>query len=156
MSAATSITHKKRGREEWENAFIVDEQSSISHFQRTAKLLMVDNHEHNNDDDTVDSNDDNDIQDNISISSNEQQYDEPNHTDDSIDESSFYCHYCENDFTSLSSFDLHYQYAHRFTCSICSYIFPIQKLLDIHFQERHDQFFKLLSQTKKMVNTTII
>ncbi|KAH9325827.1 hypothetical protein KI387_006005, partial [Taxus chinensis] len=43
---------------------------------------------------------------------------------------------------SMVDFEDHYFARHTATCSVCSRIFPTNRLLNIHVAESHDSFFK--------------
>ena len=44
---------------------------------------------------------------------------------------------------------------HRYICSICNVSKPNARLLDIHVQEVHDSFFKILAERQPMVISKI-
>jgi hypothetical protein len=60
-------------------------------------------------------------------------------------------HNCNQSFHKLSEYDAHQQTCHRFACSVCQHLFPTNRLLDIHYQESHDNYFKLMAQKGRLV-----
>mmetsp|Transcript_18245 Transcript_18245/g.27013 ORF Transcript_18245/g.27013 Transcript_18245/m.27013 type:complete len:323 (+) Transcript_18245:100-1068(+) len=48
---------------------------------------------------------------------------------------------CPLFFDSFTKCDLHYEESHMFLCDECDCIFPSERLLDLHLQEAHDNFF---------------
>lgn len=59
---------------------------------------------------------------------------------------------CSAVFHTLVDFEIHYNGAHRFTCLECGKIKSNARLLEIHIQELHNCFFKLLAEKKPMVS----
>ncbi|XP_034946708.1 zinc finger protein 511 isoform X2 [Chelonus insularis] len=57
---------------------------------------------------------------------------------------------CQARFRTLIDFEVHYNSVHRFTCSECKTIKPNPRLLEIHIQEVHDSFFKILAEKEPM------
>ncbi|XP_015114566.1 zinc finger protein 511 [Diachasma alloeum] len=57
---------------------------------------------------------------------------------------------CSATFKTLVEFEMHYNGCHGFTCIECRKIRPTERLLDIHIQETHDNFFKVLAEKKPM------
>ncbi|KAF7992423.1 hypothetical protein HCN44_001748 [Aphidius gifuensis] len=57
---------------------------------------------------------------------------------------------CSAVFHTLVDFEIHYNGAHRFTCLECGKIKSNARLLEIHIQELHNCFFKLLAEKKPM------
>lgn len=60
---------------------------------------------------------------------------------------------CEIKFDNLLDFEIHYNSCHRFTCAECKKINANARLLEIHIEENHDSFFKVLADKKPMVCT---
>jgi hypothetical protein len=50
----------------------------------------------------------------------------------------------------LQQYESHYQLAHSFVCHECHRSFPNERLMDRHITERHDPFFKVLSERQPM------
>ncbi|KAK0163467.1 hypothetical protein PV327_007142 [Microctonus hyperodae] len=57
---------------------------------------------------------------------------------------------CQAAFDNLLNFEVHYNTTHRYTCGECKKIKSSAKLLEIHIQETHDSFFKILSKKQPM------
>ncbi|XP_066582944.1 zinc finger protein 511 [Prorops nasuta] len=57
---------------------------------------------------------------------------------------------CKASFKSTLDFTLHYNTLHRYTCQVCNKPKPTARLLDMHLQECHDEYFKLLSMKQPM------
>ncbi|KAH0553992.1 zinc finger protein 511 [Cotesia glomerata] len=57
---------------------------------------------------------------------------------------------CEIKFDNLLDFEIHYNSCHRFTCAECKKINANARLLEIHIEENHDSFFKVLADKKPM------
>ncbi|KAK2586951.1 hypothetical protein KPH14_009877 [Odynerus spinipes] len=57
---------------------------------------------------------------------------------------------CTAIFKTLVDFEMHYNSCHRYICSECKKIKSNPRLLEIHIQEKHDSFFKLLSEKQPM------
>ncbi|XP_015174075.1 PREDICTED: zinc finger protein 511 [Polistes dominula] len=57
---------------------------------------------------------------------------------------------CAEVFKTLLDFEMHYNSCHRYICMECKKIKPNSRLLEIHIQETHDTFFKLLSEKQPM------
>ena len=51
------------------------------------------------------------------------------------------CPLCSSVLQSMAAWELHYETTHVFQCHICHEIFPCDRLLDFHLEERHDSFF---------------
>lgn len=49
---------------------------------------------------------------------------------------------CGARLNSLEGFEDHYSARHTASCSVCSRVYPTQRLLSIHVSEKHDSFFK--------------
>ncbi|KAH9623243.1 hypothetical protein KSS87_004152 [Heliosperma pusillum] len=49
---------------------------------------------------------------------------------------------CDAQLNSLESFEDHYNARHTASCSVCSRVYPTQRLLSIHVSEMHDSFFQ--------------
>lgn len=64
----------------------------------------------------------------------------------------FSCHVagCTATFQSLLDFEMHYNTNHRYVCAECKKSLPNPRLLDIHIQETHDSFFRVLSAKQPM------
>jgi hypothetical protein len=52
---------------------------------------------------------------------------------------------------SLSAYDAHYQHWHTFKCEVCGLQLPNNRLLEMHLAERHDELFRCMAKTRKMV-----
>ncbi|XP_011306913.1 zinc finger protein 511 [Fopius arisanus] len=57
---------------------------------------------------------------------------------------------CTATFKTLVDFEMHYNGCHSFTCMECRKSRPTERLLDIHIQETHDSFFRVLAEKKPM------
>ncbi|KAK7106238.1 zinc finger protein 511-like [Littorina saxatilis] len=57
---------------------------------------------------------------------------------------------CKQTFTSLLSYENHYNSVHRHTCITCHRNFPSSYLLEIHIQENHDPLFSILTARQSM------
>jgi len=57
---------------------------------------------------------------------------------------------CRNTFQTLLDYEMHYNSSHRYTCTECKVSRPNPRLLEIHIQETHDAFFKVLSEKQAM------
>lgn len=57
---------------------------------------------------------------------------------------------CAAVFKILVDFEMHYNSCHRYICLECKKVKPNPRLLEIHVQETHDTFFKLLSEKQPM------
>ena len=53
---------------------------------------------------------------------------------------------------SLSAYDAHYQHWHTFKCEVCGLQLPNNRLLEMHLAERHDELFRCMAKTRKMVS----
>ncbi|XP_076246741.1 zinc finger protein 511 lethal (2) k10201 [Calliopsis andreniformis] len=64
----------------------------------------------------------------------------------------FPCHVtgCKAVFQTLLDFEMHYNSSHRYVCIECKKTLPNPRLLDIHIQETHDSFFKVLASRQPM------
>ncbi|KAL9241786.1 hypothetical protein vseg_015852 [Gypsophila vaccaria] len=49
---------------------------------------------------------------------------------------------CDAQLKSLEGFEDHYNARHTASCSVCSRVYPTQRLLSIHVSEMHDSFFQ--------------
>lgn len=58
---------------------------------------------------------------------------------------------CFATFTSMASYDSHYNSNHRYTCIFCRKLLQSAHLLDLHLSEVHDNFFLACSAKKPMV-----
>lgn len=63
------------------------------------------------------------------------------------------CGYCQMVFDSSSKLEDHFKLQHENHCSICSARFPTARLLDLHLSETHDNYFKTLAKSTKMLET---
>lgn len=65
----------------------------------------------------------------------------------------FICHVsgCKSIFQTLIDYEIHYNTSHRYVCTECKTSRPNPHLLEIHIQETHDTFFKVLSKKQAMV-----
>ncbi|XP_024885976.1 zinc finger protein 511 [Temnothorax curvispinosus] len=57
---------------------------------------------------------------------------------------------CRNTFQTLLDYEMHYNSSHRYACTECKVSRPNPRLLEIHIQETHDAFFKVLSEKQAM------
>jgi len=57
---------------------------------------------------------------------------------------------CEETFSSLLEFEMHYNSRHRFRCSQCRKQLPSAHFLDLHLSETHDSFFAAQAERKPM------
>ncbi|KAL6422318.1 hypothetical protein ACFW04_010582 [Cataglyphis niger] len=57
---------------------------------------------------------------------------------------------CKATFQTLFDYEIHYNSSHRYTCTECKAFRPSPRLLEIHIQETHDAFFKILSEKQAM------
>ncbi|XP_011165121.1 zinc finger protein 511 [Solenopsis invicta] len=57
---------------------------------------------------------------------------------------------CKNTFQTLFDYEIHYNSSHRYACTECKVSKPNPRLLEIHIQETHDAFFKVLSEKQAM------
>ncbi|XP_012254443.2 zinc finger protein 511 [Athalia rosae] len=57
---------------------------------------------------------------------------------------------CTATFQTLIDFETHYNGSHRYICLECKKCRPSARLLDIHVQETHDSFFKVLAERQPM------
>ncbi|EGI59722.1 PREDICTED: zinc finger protein 511 [Acromyrmex echinatior] len=57
---------------------------------------------------------------------------------------------CKNTFQTLLDYEMHYNSSHRYACTECKVSKPNPRLLEIHIQETHDTFFKVLSEKQAM------
>ena len=66
----------------------------------------------------------------------------------------FYCglEQCQLYFRSLRDFDLHYQQCHTYKCEVCGLKLPNNRLLEMHLTERHDELFRCMAKTRRMVS----
>jgi hypothetical protein len=53
---------------------------------------------------------------------------------------------------SLSAYDAHYQHYHTFKCEVCGLQLPNNRLLEMHLAERHDELFRCMAKTRRMVS----
>ncbi|KAL6267084.1 hypothetical protein P5V15_000163 [Pogonomyrmex californicus] len=67
-----------------------------------------------------------------------------------IKEFSCYVPGCKNTFQTLLDYEMHYNSSHRYACTECKTSRPNPRLLEIHIQETHDAFFKVLSEKQAM------
>ncbi|XP_028045039.1 zinc finger protein 511 isoform X2 [Monomorium pharaonis] len=67
-----------------------------------------------------------------------------------IKEFSCYVPGCKNTFQTLLDYEMHYNSSHRYACTECKVSRPNPRLLEIHIQETHDAFFKVLSEKQAM------
>ena len=58
---------------------------------------------------------------------------------------------CNEKFRTMHDFDLHYQLQHRLRCVQCGAVLSSNKFLELHIQERHDSYFKVLAEKQPMV-----
>lgn len=63
---------------------------------------------------------------------------------------------CIATFNTLFDFEMHYNGSHRYICLECKKSRPSARLLDIHIQETHDSFFKVLAERQAMVSSFIV
>lgn len=63
----------------------------------------------------------------------------------------FPCNACSATFGNLLDYELHYHDSHHFVCAECKKWRPTNRLLEIHVQETHDNFFKVLAEKQPMV-----
>lgn len=73
-----------------------------------------------------------------------------------IKEFSCYVPGCRNTFQTLLDYEMHYNSSHRYACTECKVSKPNPRLLEIHIQETHDAFFKVLSEKQAMVFIRLI
>lgn len=57
---------------------------------------------------------------------------------------------CKTTFRTLVDYEMHYNSSHRYVCTECKASRPNPRLLEIHIQETHDVFFKVLSKKQAM------
>ncbi|XP_014477529.1 PREDICTED: zinc finger protein 511 [Dinoponera quadriceps] len=57
---------------------------------------------------------------------------------------------CKSTFQTLLDYEMHYNTSHRYVCTECKTSRPNPRLLEIHIQELHDAFFKVLSEKQAM------
>ncbi|XP_012229765.2 zinc finger protein 511 [Linepithema humile] len=57
---------------------------------------------------------------------------------------------CKTTFQTLLDYEMHYNSSHRYACTECKASRPNPRLLEIHIQETHDAFFKVLSEKQAM------
>ncbi|XP_011882622.1 PREDICTED: zinc finger protein 511 [Vollenhovia emeryi] len=57
---------------------------------------------------------------------------------------------CRSTFQTLLDYEMHYNSSHRYACTECKASRPNPRLLEIHIQETHDAFFKVLSEKQAM------
>lgn len=69
---------------------------------------------------------------------------------EAIKEFSCYVPGCKNTFQTLLDYEMHYHGSHRYVCTECKVSRPNPRLLEIHIQETHDAFFKVLSEKQAM------
>ncbi|XP_038066112.1 zinc finger protein 511-like isoform X2 [Patiria miniata] len=64
----------------------------------------------------------------------------------------FKCHVigCGQSFTTVQSYEIHYNGAHRNICRDCRRSYPSNHLLDIHILESHDSLFEVMAQRQPM------
>ncbi|XP_011499157.1 PREDICTED: protein lethal(2)k10201 [Ceratosolen solmsi marchali] len=62
----------------------------------------------------------------------------------------FLCNACDATFENLLDYELHYHNTHHFVCFQCKKWKPTAKLLEMHIQEMHDNFFKLQAEKQPM------
>ncbi|GAB1867972.1 Zinc finger protein 511 [Camponotus japonicus] len=53
---------------------------------------------------------------------------------------------CQATFQTLFDYEMHYNSSHRYTCTECKASRPSPRLLEIHIQETHDAFFKIMAE----------
>ena len=68
----------------------------------------------------------------------------------------FKCNACDQRFQNLVEYELHYNDFHHYYCAECKKVRPTARLLEIHIQETHDSFFKVLSERQPMVRNIFI
>ncbi|XP_002741505.1 zinc finger protein 511-like [Saccoglossus kowalevskii] len=75
---------------------------------------------------------------------------EDDDTEPSVPE--FKCHEprCNDLFTSIQAYEIHYNSKHRYVCNHCKRFFPSNHLLDIHVLEWHDALFQMLAEKQNM------
>ncbi|KAL6070636.1 Zinc ion binding,nucleic acid binding,zinc ion binding [Balamuthia mandrillaris] len=57
---------------------------------------------------------------------------------------------CKQKLRGVAAFEAHYNSVHKHTCTVCSRVFPMARLLELHVLESHDSMFVLLARSKKM------
>mmetsp|Transcript_42607 Transcript_42607/g.83560 ORF Transcript_42607/g.83560 Transcript_42607/m.83560 type:complete len:150 (-) Transcript_42607:80-529(-) len=57
---------------------------------------------------------------------------------------------CGQEFGTMTDYELHYKSCHSHVCSECGAISPTDHYLQIHFEETHDMFFKVLAEKQPM------
>ncbi|XP_046421099.1 zinc finger protein 511 [Neodiprion fabricii] len=57
---------------------------------------------------------------------------------------------CTATFQTLVDFEVHYNGSHRYICLECKKCRPSARLLDIHIEETHDSFFRVLADRQPM------
>ncbi|XP_060117338.1 zinc finger protein 511-like, partial [Heteronotia binoei] len=64
----------------------------------------------------------------------------------------FFCHSlgCGQTFSTLESYEHHYNLLHRNVCSSCKRSFPSAHLLDVHILEWHDSLFQVMAEKQNM------
>ncbi|XP_014206673.1 zinc finger protein 511 [Copidosoma floridanum] len=62
----------------------------------------------------------------------------------------FTCNACNATFQNLLDYELHYHNCHHYVCAKCNKWRPTARLLDIHVQETHDNFFQVLAERQPM------
>lgn len=63
---------------------------------------------------------------------------------------------CQATFQTLFDYEMHYNSSHRYTCTECKASRPSPRLLEIHIQETHDAFFKIMAEKQAMVFICIL
>lgn len=63
---------------------------------------------------------------------------------------------CKSRFQTLLDYEMHYNTSHRYVCTECKMSRPNPRLLEIHIQESHDAFFRVLSEKQAMVIIMLI
>ena len=56
---------------------------------------------------------------------------------------------CNQEFSSTLDFEKHYRCFHQSQCSVCGLTFHNPRVLDIHIQETHDSYFKVVAMRKE-------
>ncbi|XP_071806400.1 zinc finger protein 511-like [Asterias amurensis] len=77
--------------------------------------------------------------------------------EDHIRHRDFKCHVmgCNQTFTTVASFEIHYNGSHRNICRYCRRSYPSNHLLDIHISESHDSLFEIMAQKQPMYQCLI-
>lgn len=80
------------------------------------------------------------------------QLDNSEEVEDLIQKSEFLCDVtsCGEWFSSVSSYEAHYNSVHRHSCQNCQRSFPSTHLLEIHVLENHDTLFSMIATRKNL------